>query len=225
MISHSYRILLQQAYAFGNTSPENDMFAKPKNQIKHTRRRRITRDKSGNLVIHSFVTISATSTRSSKCNTTEQASRSTVYGRVLGAAEDQGSAHRDLLRYIYNPLCSGESANNAFWRVIREVNKYTSGLTSRQQYRVCCVVPTIMRDQFQVYRGGERRFTDSDICGIMGVKQSNYADHWERHIITIRNIVDRLEYQASIPVRELVMAMHDDELDDELGEELTEGIN
>jgi len=216
MISHSYRILLQQAYAFGNTSPENDMFSKPKNQIKRTRRRRITRGKSGNLVIHSFITISATSTRSSKCNTTEQASRYTVYGRVLGAAEDQGSARRDLLRYIYNPLCSGDSAKNAFWRVILEVNKYTSGLTSRQQYRVCCVVPTIMRDQFQIYRGGERRFTDSDICRIMGVKQSNYADHWERHIVTIRNIVDRLEYQASSHVRELVMEIHDDEIDGEL---------
>lgn len=220
MIHKSYRVLLQQAYAFGNTSPPNDMFSKPKNQIKRVRKRKITRDKAGNLVIHSVVRVSAVSTRSSKCNTTEQASRSSVYGRVLGVAEEQPRIHRDLLRYIYSPLCSAESANNAFWRIIREVNRYTSGLSSRQQYRVCCVVPTVMRDQFQVYRGGERRFTDSDICGIMGVKQSNYADHWERHILKIRSIIDSLEYQASFPVRQIVMEMHDD-----VEDELTAGIN
>lgn len=217
MITTSYRILLQQAYAHGNTSPDNDIFAKPKHQIKKTRRRKVSRDKDGNLVIKSYVTVSAVPTRSTKCNTTEQAARASVYGRVLGAAEDQGGVYRDMLRYIYSPLCSSSSAINAFWRIIAEVNRYTIGLTPRQQYRVCCVVPSIMRDQFQVYRGGKRMFTDSDLCRIMGIKQANYADHWERHILIIRNIIDRLEYQASIHVREIVKQMHDCEL--------TEGIN
>lgn len=209
MISTSYRLLLQQAYAHGNTSPDNDIFAKPKHQIQKTRRRRVTRDKAGNLVIKSYVTVSAVPTRSTKCNTTEQAARASVYGRVLGAAEDQCSAYRDILRYIYSPLCASASAINAFWRIIEEVNKYTIGLTPRQQYRVCCVVPAIMRDQFQEYRGGKRIYSDADICRMMGVRQSNYGEHWERHVVMIRSIIDRVEYRASFRVREFVKQMHD----------------
>lgn len=207
MISTSYRILLQQAYAFGNTSPDNEMFSRPKNQIKRTIKRRITRDKQGNLIIHRTATISATATRSSKCDTTEQAARASIYGRILGAAEDRQGFDRDLLRYIYSPLCSSASAISAFWGLVAAIQPYTIGLTSRQQYRVCCVIPTVIRDQMQVYRGGQRLSTDADICRIMGVRPSHYADHWLRHIQIIRSMIDRTEYRASLPVRDIVTDM------------------
>lgn len=208
MISTNYRVLLQHAYAFGNTSPQNDMFAKPKNQIKRTRKRKITRDKSGNLIVHATTTISAVATRSSKCDTTTQAALATLYGRVVGAVELARPTHRDVMHYIYNPLCAPGAAYRAFWHIVLAINDYVIGLTPRQNARVCAVVPMLIRDQLQSYRG-HKHTSSSHIYKAMGVQQPNYVAHWERHVLVIRDIIDRIEYYASRTVRELVTDIHD----------------
>lgn len=211
MIPTNYRVLLQQAFAFGNTSPQNDMFARPKNKIKRTRKRKITRDKSGNLIVHATTTISAVATRSSKCDTTMQAALASLYGRVVGAVEQARPTHRDVMHYIYNPLCSSGAAYRAFWHIVLAINDYVVGLTQRQNARVCAVVPMLIRDQLQSYRG-YKLYAMSDIYNAMGVKRQNYGPNWERHVLVIRAIIDRIEHQASRSVRTLVTDIHTEPL-------------
>lgn len=211
-INTNYRVVLQQAYAYGSTTPYNDTFEKPKNQIKRKRRMKVTRGKGGDLRVKVFTTIFAKPTWSTKRNTTSQAAIRTIYGRVAGAAEAQQQWRADLLRYIYDPLCPGPVALRAFWDLVCRINRYTMRLTARQQYRVCCIVPMVIRDQVQVYRGGARLTNDAALSRAMGVRQDHYKDHWERHVLTMRSIIDGSEYAASVPVRDIVNAFHEEVL-------------
>lgn len=211
-INTNYRIVLQQSYAHGSTTPYNDAFERPKNQIKRRRRMKTTRSKNGELRVHDFTAISAAQTRSTKCNTTDRAAMANVFSRAIGAAENQQRWRAELMRYIYDPLCPGPVALRAFWDLVCRINRYTIQLTARQQYRVCCVVPMVIRDQIQIYRGGSRLTTNASLSRAMGVHAQHYRDYWERHILTIRDIIDRSEYAASLQVRQMITDMHDEPL-------------